>query len=174
MRCLPFMLSVLSLPCVSSSAPLPALDLPAGTLLLREHIGGDGPERTGNWRERIDASGCWSVAHNTWLWVTDPALRGLDDPLLFYNSEFSAPWFCLADGQLARLRAAASELRPTEDRPAGPVERWTVVVAGTPRSVVVPAGRPGRRLGRLASVVEELAREGVWGQSPEGRRGGPP
>lgn len=150
-------------------APLPALDLPNGTLLLREHLVAGAGERSGNWRERIDDSGCWSVARNTWLWVHDPVLLALDDPRLFYNSDFSEPWFCLSVSQRERLAAALAVLpkQGSQTRGSGLLERWTAVVEGRPRSVVVPAGRPGRTLAPLASVLAEIATEGVWGLSAD-------
>jgi len=167
---MPMLLALLLSSCGPSTGPLPVLVLPADTLVLREHIVGPGSERTGSWWARFDGQGCYTEAHNTWLWVTDPFLRRQHDGHLHWNTVTpSEPWFCLTPRQRARLLAAARQV-PWEagvDGADGPVDRWTVNVDGEPRTVVVPTRSAPGSAAPLVVTLEALAGEGVWGQSPE-------
>ncbi len=153
--------------------PLPAADIPADTMLLREWIPLRGPERSMGRRERFDSQGCWTMAPNTWLWVHDPDLANSTAPGLFWSGRFDdAPWFCLDPSARWRLEQALRAL------PAGDhvdlhaddlvAVRWTAVVDGRPRSFTQGLGRRVPETAALQDLLGTLAAEGAWGASPEG------
>jgi hypothetical protein len=149
---------------------MPELRIPAHTLVLREHLSSRGPERTGNWWALIDEQGCYTEAHNSWMWVTDPALQASEAWTLHWNGSPSPdPWFCLRPPQLARLKAAAGRVETPGDAPcpAGPLDRWTVVVDGAVSTTVIALGEGAGGFEPLVHAVQQIAMEGVWGQSPE-------
>ena len=151
-------------------APLPELKLAPETLVYREHLSSRGPERTGNWWARIDGDGCYTEAHNSWMWVHDPVLQRSSAWTLHWNgSPRLAPWFCLNPDQLRRLKAAVRAVprRPGRQNAPGPVDRWTVVGGQRITTEVVPLGARGRLSGSVVEVLEDIAAEGVWGLSPE-------
>jgi hypothetical protein len=166
-------LLLLFLCCTLPAGPrLPDLELSADTLLLREHIGRRGAERTGNWWFRFDRRGCYTEDHNTWLWVHDPLLQRSTSRQLYFNTlPPGPPWFCLSDPQRARLEAAVRQVLASpvqsDAPPPGLVDRWTVAWAGRSTSVVIPVGGDPGAMSPVTHIVEDLAREGVWGQSPE-------
>lgn len=154
------------------SGPLPDPAVPANTLVFREHIASRGIERTGSWWGHFDGRGCYTEGHNTWLWVHDPVLQhSTARPLHFNTLPPGAPWFCLTERQTAKLISAARRVRvpPSEppDLPPGPVDRWTVVVGGATATMVVPLGGDSSPFAPVIEAIAFLAREGVWGQSPE-------
>ncbi len=166
------LLSVLFACAPPEGAVFPDLSVPPDTLVFREHLVGAGPERTGNWWYRFDARGCFTQGHNTWLWVHDPVLLRSTDRLLHFNGEEPGPtWFCLTDRQRAKLVAAVrTAVTGGEHLPAhhgGPVDRWTISVGGQRQRFVVPEGGDAGALFPVLAVLAELARAGVWGQSPE-------
>ncbi len=154
-------------PAVAGGLPDPP-DLD-GVLLVRERFVVAGVERSANRVERFDAAGCWSMAANTWLWVTDPGLRRASARGLHFNAPFGPRWFCLEPGDLAELRAAIAASR-FSSRPvaAGEVaERWSAPGAEGPRVATFPVGRPPPGLTPLVEALLALAGRGVWGLSPE-------
>ncbi len=174
MRILP---ALLLLTCARPSAHMqvpdpvrPELRLPPDTLVYREHLSGSGAERTGNWWARIDTEGCYTEAHNSWMWVTDPVLRASSAWTLHWNgSPPLEPWFCLSLTQRRRLERAVRAVEPwggsSLDR--GPVDRWTTVIDGRITTLILsdPA-RPGGYAPLLLTLAQ-IAEEGVWGLSPE-------
>lgn len=146
---------------------LPRLDVPSAALLVREHIDAVGAERTGNWRWMFDMDGCWRQAANTWMWVTDPVLAKSDEPSLFFNGVWSEPWFCLDPSQRAELVAGIRASRFVEVAHKGAVDRWIAVVGGQTLHAVLPADARPAEMAPLFRVLERLARQGVWGRSPE-------
>mgnify|MGYP004393897793 CR=1 FL=1 len=154
----------------TSSVVLPQLIIPPDTLLLREHLSSRGPERTGNWWARFDSEGCYTEAHNSWMWVIDPLLQQSSAWTLHWNgSPRLDPWFCLTKPQLAMLKRAAGRVDEWGGAPhdPGPVDRWTVVVEGRAVSIVLPnRGNPGG-FHPLFAALQRIAEQGVWGQSPE-------
>lgn len=168
--------------CAGPAPVLPAVDLPPDTLLLREWIVLEGPERSLGRRERFDRKGCWTMAANTWLWVHDPLLQRSPDPGLHHNGRFDPePWFCLSDSALWRLQRALEAL-PTDAGqeqagvlPAGTALalRWVAVVEGQPRVLVTPFGLRDARTAPLDDLLGSLAAEGAWGSSPEAHADAP-
>ena len=153
-----------------TAMPLPELVIPADTLLLREHLSSRGPERTGNWWSRFDQDGCYTEAHNTWMWVMDPVLRRSDAwPLHWNGSPRLEPWFCLQPVQLAQLKAAMRAVSGERlvAAAAGPLDRWTLVGEGGAVTAVVPLGADPGALSPVTRALEEIAAQGVWGLSPE-------
>jgi len=157
---------------LSAQVPLvlPELRIPPGTLLFREHISSRGTERTGNWWARISTDGCYTEAHNTWMWVSDPVLRASSAWTLHWNgSPRPDPWFCLNGPQLRRLRQAARRVEAwggASDAP-GPIDRWTVRIDGYETSIVLPVGAHPAGFEPLLTALTEIAEQGVWGLSPE-------
>ncbi len=149
---------------------LPELRLPPDTLIFREHLSQRGAERTGNWWARIDTKGCYTEAHNTWLWVLDPEIEYSSAWDLHWNgSPRLEPWFCLEPGQLRRLERA---LRRVDEwggvgMARGPVDRWTTVIDGRTTSIVLPIRANPGGFDPLLGTLREIAAEGVWGLSRE-------
>jgi hypothetical protein len=166
-------------PAPAAQPVLPELRLPPDTLILREHIGARGPERTGNWWARIDKQGCYTEAHNSWMWVSDSVLRRSTAWTLHWNASPSLePWFCLTGAQLKRLTAAARQSRPTGSQPEylGAIDRWSVVLDGELMTLITPASGSVHGFQPLLTAIEQIAEQGVWGLSPESEAdtGSPP
>jgi len=103
------------------------------------------------------------------MWVTDPVLANSDEPSVFFNGRWSAPWFCLDRSQRAQLVAGIRASRFSDAAGEGAVDRWIAVVGGRTQRAVVPAGARPAGLAPLFRVLDGLARSGAWGRSPERR-----
>ena len=158
----------------STDVVIPEIRLMPETMVLRESFQAVGPERTGNWWGQFDDRGCWWEAHNTWLYVTDPALQQSMVYELHWNAVVpDQPWFCMSDSQLGELKARVEAIQESVERPArwfwdSRIDRWVVVNAsgvhhwtGTKR----PDSGPWRA---LVDYFEVLSSAHVWGQAPEG------
>lgn len=137
---------------------LPRLELPEGTLLLREQIAG-GPDRSGNSRLLIRDDGAILHARNETLWAEHES----DAPAAHWNTPLQSVGV-LAPEQLAKLRSAL-ERADLDDRPAGaprghlsdPVyERLTAVRDTTPVTVVAERGGLPARLGELRETLDAV------------------
>jgi hypothetical protein len=163
--------------CRTLEAPIlpEALEQP-GTLLFREHFVVGGVERTGNWWYRFDGRGCYTQGYNTWLWIHDPVLKRSTERSLHFNDVVQPRvWFCLSARQRAKLIAAVRKVRAppkAENEWSGPVDRWTLQVGTRTNSIIVPGGRASALLRPVLETLSDLAREGVWGQSPQVEAGG--
>ena len=155
----------------SCSVPsIPEQSIPKNTLVLRESLNGPGPERTGNWWGRFDTDGCWWEAHNTWLIVTDPALKdSTAHPLHWNGVEPTRPWFCIDGERLDKLRKIVRSRTNGSDGHGyvHPLDRWTVIDERGVRSHVVYRGMPSGEWQELTDHFDELASVSIWGQSPE-------
>ena len=141
---------------------LPRLELPAGALLLFEHVP-HGPDRSGGFRFAVCDDGRFLHAGNGALHV-DPARLDDDDPALFWTAPLEEVTR-FDPAAVDAIRAALPDLwslPPTPKRQLGRVseptfERVTATAGGRVSSAVVTGGdRPPA----LAAVLERVEQAG--------------
>ncbi len=166
---------------VAASGETSARRLPLPLLVRELYRPGPGAP-TGNRRERIDSDGCYRAQHNSFRWVDDSVILGASHPVAHWTSTWPrSADFCLGSEALDALvegvqRVARGLPEATHCKEAvgswraGPVERWTLVVAGSTawseaaspapevRLVCDRPGAPGLAGEALQGVLEQACR----------------
>ena len=141
---------------------LPLPELPAGAVLLFEHMAVDDQDRSGNRRFYLDAGGGFFEAHNTQLHVDELQLASAN-PRFHWNVDLpSEPLRRFDEEAMERLRQAIASVDfdevdwPGEGELVAEAERWTAPSEAGPLTVVVINGRAPAPLDDLRALIESL------------------
>lgn len=163
---------------MSQTSNLPAPEISERTWLLYENIATNNPDRTGNWRFRLEKDGCFFNARNQSLLIEDPTLLSSSDSALYWNTSFPKhPQRCLTESQVSELTSAIEvtdfdSLNQTYSNPPhevwshSSIERWTLIQADKVVTITVSNRAAPARLVQLRQVIDRLVSEAPQPEQP--------